>query len=106
MREQPPLFNALSRLLNAVESIDYCALAARESVYTIDGYEERCRQRSSGLMESGLSNALMVTYQFLGDAQRRLQPFDKSVEFHEEFLGGTEYVELLDAMEFFMSPMI
>ena len=49
---------------------------------------------------------MMVTYQFLGDAQRRLQPFDKSVEFHEEFLGGTEYVELLDAMEFFMSPMI
>ena len=83
-----------------------CTVAARESIYDIDNFEARCRRIANGVMTTGLSNAILVIYQFLGDAERRVQPFDKTTEFYAAFLGQEEGIELLDAMEFFIGPVL
>ena len=88
--------------LSAFEGKEACSRIRGTFPYMaeVPAFEAKCRDLHDGVMQSGISNAMVVTYRFLGEMERQVGDFDKEASFFRSFFEDTDYMELLELVEY------
>ena len=100
LRADPPLFSLVQSELDAVEAADLCPITITRSSMSLE--LEKCKGIANGVLETGLTNSIMVLLRHLSD-ELRLTEFSAPVVSFEEFFKDSLYLEYVDALVFFIN---
>ena len=105
LRENPPVIQLLSNDLARLDGNDTCAVIAQTFPYheQVPSFLDKCMEAHNGLMQTGISNAMIVIYRFLGEKERLVGDFNKDVDFFWGFFNDEEYLELLESLEYIIN---